>query len=248
MSNDTKTDKGAILIIGATGGIGSVLTRRLAAEGRQLVLAARSKEPLDTLADEVGGKAIVTDATTFDDVQALVKDAGALSGAVNLCGSILLKPAHQTSEADFQETVALNLTSSFALVRAMGPVLRKGGGSIVLMSSAAAAVGLANHEAIAAAKAGVEGLARAAAATYAAQKIRINCVAPGLVDTPLAEGITKNETALKASTAMHPLRRIGNPEDIAAAIHWLLSDESSWMTGQTVGVDGGLARVRSRAG
>jgi NAD(P)-dependent dehydrogenase (short-subunit alcohol dehydrogenase family) len=115
------------------------------------------------------------------------------------------------------------------------------------MSSAAASVGLANHEAISAAKAGVEGLVRSAAATYAPHDIRVNCVAPGLVDTPLAKSITSNETALKASTAMHPLRRIGKPGDIARVIEWLLGPEATWITGQALGVDGGLARVRSRS-
>ena len=106
---------------------------------------------------------------------------------------------------------------------------------------------MANHEAIAAAKAGVVGLMRSAAATYAANGIRFNAVSPGLVDTPLSQKITSNDRTLAASTALHPLGRIGTPEDVAEAVCWLLSPASSWVTGQVIGVDGGLATLKVRA-
>lgn len=115
----------------------------------------------------------------------------------------------------------------------------------MLLSSAAARHGFANHEAIAAAKAGIIGLTLSAAATYARQKIRVNCVAPGLVRTPLTIGITSNEIMLKNSAAMHALGRIGEPEEVAAAIRFLL--ESEWVTGQVLGVDGGLSSVFVRS-
>jgi NAD(P)-dependent dehydrogenase (short-subunit alcohol dehydrogenase family) len=236
------------LIVGATGGIGSELSRRLAESGARLVLAARGRERLEALAREVGGQAIVADATSFAAMDELVAAAGPLDGAVNLCGSILLKPAHLTSEDEFAETITRNLHTSFALVRAAIKPLRASRGSIVLMSSAAGSTGIANHDAIAAAKAGVEGLVRSAAATYATFGIRVNGVAPGLVDTPLAPAITSNKTSLEASIAMHPLRRIGTPADVAGLIQWLLGAEASWMTGQVLGIDGGLARVRARGG
>jgi len=140
----------------------------------------------------------------------------------------------------------LNLVSAFATVRAAVGVMRKSGGSIVLMASAAAEIGLANHEAIAAAKAGVIGLMRSAAATYAAQGIRVSAVAPGLVETPMSARITSNEAARKTSIAMHPLGRLGRPEDVAEPICWLLSPASSWVTGQVIGVDGGLASLKTR--
>lgn len=247
MPPSTDPERPSYLIVGATGGIGSSLTRSLASTGARLVLAARDGDRLAQLAAEVGGEAFVADVTSFEAAEQLVSAAGPLDGVVNLCGSILLKAAHQTSEAEFRLTIEQNLMTSFALLRAsIGPLRRKGG-SIVLVSSAAASVGLANHEAISAAKAGIEGLVRAAAATYASQNIRVNCVAPGLVDTPLASAITSNESALKASTSMHPLRRIGQPVDVARVIAWLLGPESSWITGQTLGVDGGISRVRSRS-
>jgi NAD(P)-dependent dehydrogenase (short-subunit alcohol dehydrogenase family) len=124
--------------------------------------------------------------------------------------------------------------------------MKSTGGSVVLMSSCAAGIGLANHEAISAAKAGIEGLVRSAAATYASTGIRFNAVAPGLVATPMARRITENEGALKASIAMHPLGRIGNAREIAAAIAFLLAPENNWITGQTLGVDGGLSRLKVR--
>jgi NAD(P)-dependent dehydrogenase (short-subunit alcohol dehydrogenase family) len=119
---------------------------------------------------------------------------------------------------------------------------------VVLFSTAAAAVGLPNHEAIAAAKAGVEGLVRSAAATYASQGLRFNAIAPGLVRTPLSARITSSETALKASVAMHPLGRIGEPDEVASLAAWLLGPDATWATGQVYTLDGGLAALRARSG
>ena len=118
-------------------------------------------------------------------------------------------------------------------------------GSIVLVSSGAATIGLAHHEAISAAKAGVEGLIRSAATSYAASGIRINGVAPGLVKTPLSSAITENSETLKHSLKFHPLGRIGMAQDIALPIAWLLSDESSWISGEIIAVDGGLAHLKT---
>ena len=142
--------------------------------------------------------------------------------------------------------MSLNVRPAFGRTRAAGKHMKGTGGSGVLMSSCAASVGLPNHEAIAAAKAGVEGLVRAAAATYAGSGLRFNAVAPGLVATPMAMRITENESALKASVAMHPLVRIGQPEDVAPSIAFLLGEASAWTTGQVLGVDGGLARLKGR--
>lgn len=234
------------LIIGAGGGIGQALAQQLSDKGWNLVLAGRTSEKLETVASRTGGTTHVVDATDFDAVEAILAEHSDIRHAVNLAGSILLKSAHQTSESEFTQTIDQNLRTAFALVRACGLSWRQGGGSIVLMSTCASQIGLANHEAIAAAKAGVEGLTRSAAASYAARRIRCNAVAPGLVETPLASRLTSNEGARKASEAMHPLGRIGTADEVARLIAFLLDPQNDWMTGQVIGIDGGLARVRAR--
>jgi NAD(P)-dependent dehydrogenase (short-subunit alcohol dehydrogenase family) len=211
-------------------------------------MASRSEERLRPLADELGAEMFAVDAANVDAVAEVVTDAqnalGNLDGIVNCVGSVFLKPAHRTSIEEWEEILTTNLTTAFAVVRAAGLTLRSSGGSVVLMSTAAARTGLRNHEAIAAAKGGVISLALSAAATYARSNIRFNVVAPGLVRTPATTRITDNETNAKASLSMHPLGRFGEPEDIAAAIQWLLDPENSWVTGQVIGVDGGLADLK----
>lgn len=234
------------LVIGAAGGIGRKLVELLHRDGWSLVLAGRTAEGLEEVAASCNAQTVALDARDFDAVDAAFQVHPGITGAVNLSGSILLKPAHLTTALDFEETIGLNLRTAFALTRAAGKHMKSTGGSVVLMSSCAATVGLANHEAISAAKAGVEGLVRSAAATYAGNGIRFNAVAPGLVATPMAKRITENEGALRASVAMHPLGRIGQPEDVARAIAFLLNPASDWTTGQVLGVDGGLARLKGR--
>ena len=241
-----------VLIVGGSGGIGSALARRLAARGQRLVITGREPERLAAVAAETGATALPLEARDSAAVDALFPSVlashGRLDGVVNCAGSILLKPAHLLSDAEFADTLAINLTTAFYLVRAAARVMMRqaGGGSIVLCSSVAAQRGLVNHEASAAAKAGVEGLARAAAASYARYGVRVNCVAPGLTRTELARSLTQNETVAKMSAAMHPLGRIGEPTEVASAIDWLLNAEQSWVTGQVLGVDGGLGRVQAR--
>ncbi len=233
------------VITAAYGGTGTALTRRLAAKGHELLLIGRNGDKLAALCAEVSAQYVVTDLTNLEAVEAAVQAFGPVDGIVNCAGSILLKPAHITTEAEFQQTLDTNLKTAFITLRA-GVKNMPNGGSVVLISTAAARLGYANHEAIAAAKAGVMGLALSAAATYAARNIRVNCVAPGLVDTPLASRITGNEAALKASTAMHALNRIGKPEDIASMIDFLLDPLNAWITGQVFGVDGGLGTIRAK--
>lgn len=238
------------LVVGAAGGIGTALCRRLNARGAALILAGRDEARLNALSNEVGGEVAPVDARDFDAMSVVVADAAMrhsrLDGVVNLAGSIVLKPAHSTSMQDYSDVIATNLTTAFAVVRAAGPVLGRTGGSIILMSSAAARVGLPNHDAIAAAKAGVIGLGLSAAATYAARGVRVNVVAPGLVRTPLAARLVNNDASRKASEAMHALGRIGEPEEVASMIDWLLDPAQSWITGQVFGIDGGLSTVRAR--
>lgn len=246
---DPKTNP-VCVILGATGGIGSEVCRRLAARGARLVIGARGEDRLRELAAQLDAQAFSLDATQAQLVDQCLARAvelyGRVDGVANCVGSLLLKPAHLTSDDEWAETLATNLTSAFYTVRSAARAMIKTGGSIVLSSSVVARVGLSNHEAIAASKAGVAGLVLSAAATYAARGIRVNCVAPGLVQTPLTARLTANETALKASQAMHPLGRVGQPSDVASAIEWLLDPAQSWVTGQVMSIDGGLSTVRAR--
>jgi NAD(P)-dependent dehydrogenase (short-subunit alcohol dehydrogenase family) len=238
------------LILAATSGIGGALARRIRAAGGAVIPAGRNREKLASIAGELGETGIEFDSASFESVESAVQQAAARHGrldGVALCsGSLLLKPAHLTTEAEYRATMAANIDAAFAAVRAAAKAMMNTGGSIVLVSSAAARIGLANHEAIAAAKGAIIGLTLSAAASYAARGIRVNCVAPGLTETPLTARITGNETSRKASEAMHALGRIGRPEDIASAMAWLLDPQNNWVTGQVIGVDGGLATVRPR--
>jgi NAD(P)-dependent dehydrogenase (short-subunit alcohol dehydrogenase family) len=247
---DIQNNPPAYLILGATGGIGSELSRQLAATGARLMLGARSSEDLEKLAAELPAHHFRLDATQTHEIDRCVKETvniyGRLDGIAHCVGSVLLKPAHLTSDEEWASVLAVNLTSAFATVRAAARAMRRGGGSIVLTSSAAARVGIANHEAIAAAKAGIIGLVLAASATYAKNNIRLNCVAPGLVRTPMTEHITTSEASLKISLAMHPLARLGEPSDVASLMAWLLDPNQGWVTGQVFGVDGGLGTVHAR--
>jgi NAD(P)-dependent dehydrogenase (short-subunit alcohol dehydrogenase family) len=236
-----------VLITGGAGGIGSELARRLVARGDSVVLFGRRPDPLEALAAELGeaAQAVPGDAGNSADldraVQAAVGGTGRLDGLAHCVGSIFLKPLHLTTPDEFAQTLHVNVTTAFLACRAaLGPMRAQNAGSIVLLSTVAARQGLNYHEAISAAKAALEGLVRSAAVSYARANIRFNAVAPGLTDTPLAAPLLRNPASRAVSEAMHPLGRLGGPADIAAAIAFLLGPESPWITGQVLGVDGGL--------
>jgi 3-oxoacyl-[acyl-carrier protein] reductase len=249
-TNETP-DRPVYLVLGAGGGVGSSLAGILSKLGARLLLAGRDKGRLSSVAERTGGVAFPFDAMVPGEMERCATQAieahGRLDGIANCIGSVLLKPAHLTTDADWDDTLQRNLGTAFRTVRTAAKMMR-GAGSVVLFSSAAAGIGLPNHEAISAAKAGVEGLMRSAAATYAGRGLRFNAVAPGLVETPATARITSSEAGRKASLAMHPLGRLGRPEDVASVAAWLLSAESGWVTGQVFGVDGGLSSLKTRAG
>ena len=225
------------LVIAASSTIGQTVTSALKAQGDTVFTTARDKNKINP--------DFILDATDFDAVNKAFELAGAIDGVVNCCGSLLLNPAHTTSKEQYKNVIDCSLTTSFATAHAAGIHMRKGG-SVVLIASAAALVGLANHEAIAAAKAGIIGLAQSAAATYASRNLRFNVVAPGMIDSALTTQLIKNEAMYQASKAMHALGRIGKPEDVAQAILFLLNPLNNWITGQVIAVDGGLSRVRPK--
>ncbi|MHB1307607.1 MAG: SDR family NAD(P)-dependent oxidoreductase [Limisphaerales bacterium] len=238
------------LLIGGSGGVGSAVARRLVAAGNRVVIASRDTGRLQQVAGELGIEFNTVDATSSASVDELFatvqRDHGAPIGVAHCVGSILLKSAIATSDEEWRQTMSINLDSAFYVLRAAVRSMVADGGSVVLVSSAAARVGLANHEAIAAAKAGVQGLVLAAAASHARRGIRVNAVAPGLLRTPLTSSLLANEGTVKFSTALHALGRLGHPDDVASAICWLLDPAQSWVTGQVIGVDGGLGTLISR--
>ena len=238
-----------VLIVGGSGAIGGELAGILAAAGARVVVAGRDRPRLDAVAARTGAAVEHVEATDSASVDALfdrsAEALGGLDAVVSCVGSVLLKPAHRTSPEEWGQVLATNLSSAFWMVRAAGRVMT-GGGAVVLTSTAAAQVGLPNHEAIAAAKAGIEGLARSAAATYAPRNLRFNVVAPGLVRTPLTGAIVNHAPSLAASLALHAVRRVGEPGDVARMMAFLVDPQNDWITGEVFSVDGGLGRIKAR--
>ncbi|NBV06761.1 MAG: SDR family oxidoreductase [Proteobacteria bacterium] len=225
------------LVIAASSSIGQALVEKLKNDGHQVFQTARTDAKITP--------DFYLDATDFLAVEEVFRQVGEIDGVVNCSGSLLLKSAHLTSQDEYKSVIANSLDTAFATVRAAGKYMRKGG-SVVLISSAAAMTGLANHEAIAAAKAGIIGLTMSAAASYASQNLRFNAVAPGLTATNLTKIITENEKSLSVSQAMHALGRIGSAAEVANAVAFFLDPQNSWITGQVLGVDGGLGSVRPK--
>lgn len=239
------------IVTGATGAIGSATARRLSAAGWTVALVGRDAARVKAAAEELrpSARGFVADATDSGAVDAafgqIVERMGPPAGLVHAVGSTLLKPAQLISDAEFDEVLDVNLRSAFYALRAFVRAVPRGsGGSIVLFSTAATRIGLMNHEAISAAKGGVDGLVAAAAATYASRAIRVNALAPGLVRSNLTRRLTDNESTLRASEAMHPLGRLGHPHDVAGLATFLLTDDAAWITGQVIAVDGGLSGIK----
>ena len=182
-----------ILIIGAAGGIGSQVLKDFSEDPSHNLLVGHHHKKVDT-----DHETFSLDASRFEEVENFVNRGlekfGNVDAIINLAGNLILKPAHLSSEEEFYETIDINLKSSFGTVRAAGKLLKDC--SVILLSTAAASIGLSNHELISSAKSGVEGLAKSAAKTYSRKNIRVNTVSPGLVDTPLSKKITSSASLL----------------------------------------------------
>jgi len=237
------------LVTGAAGGLGRELAARLAAEGWTLVVASRDPARLAAAYGEQHLQ-IAADCSTVAGARQIIETARArdlLPSALAHCvGNIRLGALHRMAEEDLDACLQANLVSAFHTLAAFVGGLRAGArsGAAVLVSSAAARIGTPNHEAVAAAKAGVEGLVRGAAATYASAGIRINAVAPGILDTPASAGIIANAAAREAAARQYPLAGIGSAHEVAALMAWLLSDAAGRITGQVWSVDGGFSAIR----
>lgn len=228
------------LVVGGTSGIGLEVTTALSNDGANVYILSRGKHQA---IDRPGASQYICDVTAdapeFPDIDE------PFAGLAYLPGSITLKPFHLLREKSFQDDLNVNL---FGAVKTIQRYLKnlKGAGdaSIVLMSTVAVQTGLPYHASIASAKGAVEGLTRSLAAELA-PKIRVNAVAPSLTDTPLATSLLNQPAKRESAAERHPLKRVGSPEDIADAVTFLLSERSSWMTGQILHVDGGLSSARS---
>lgn len=223
-----------ILLIGGSHGIGLSIAQQLQKDNN-LFIASRSKEGLSGLS----GSHIPFDATSDDLDISLLPDE--LHGFVYCPGSINLKPFKMMSLDTFNEDMKINF---FSMVKVMKTILPKlaDGASVVLFSTVAVGTGMPFHTSVASAKGAIEGFAKSMAAEYA-PRLRVNVIAPSLVDTPLAGRLLNNDKKREMMAERHPLKRVGTAEDIANIAVFLLSDRSTWMTGQIVGVDGGIGNL-----
>lgn len=230
-----------ILIVGASSGIGLATARLLSKLNANLYTASRTHSP--ELA-ELGTTFLELDVTQPLGT-ALDGLPEVLHGVVYCPGSIKLRPFERIPLADFQADFQLNVLGAVQVLQACMKRLKKAdGASVVLFSTVAADTGMSFHASIATAKAAVEGLTRALAAEYAASNIRVNCVAPSLTDTPLAAALLNTPEKQEAGAKRHPLQRIGQPQDLAYMSSFLLSDHSSFITGQVMNVDGGMGNLK----
>ena len=231
------------LVVGGTSGIGLAATRRLVAAGHEGIVWSRRSEP-DSIPEperqHIEYRRVDVTSDLPDDLEA----PSNLDGLLYAPGSISLAPFRGLKLSVFEDDYNVNVLGAVRVLQKVLPALvADEGASVVLMGSVAASTGMSFHASIAAAKSAVTGLARSLAAELAAKNVRVNVVSPSLTDTPLASRLLDNDRKRASSAERHPLKRVGTPEDQAAAITFLLSPETSWITGQVLGVDGGLSSL-----
>lgn len=228
-----------IVIVGCGSGIG-LETAKVLSENHQIIGISRTKNPqLENINMKFYEKDILSD--SLDDIDF----PDIIDGLVYAPGSINLKPFNRLSEEDFKNDFNINVLGAVKCIQKLLPNLKKSGnGSVVLYSSVAAKTGMPFHASVAASKCAVEGLTRSLAAEFSSQKIRVNAIAPSLTETPLASQLLSTPEKREASAKRHPLQRIGNANEIARLTAFLLSDDTSWITGQVFGIDGGLSTIK----
>src|SRR6056300_574493 len=230
------------LIFGATGSIGLSLAEQLKNSGNDIHLIARNESEVSSIAEKLGCTFTVADVLEEGFIEKVKADVSEIKGIEYCVGSIDLKPLRMVTEQDFNKCMKLNLYSAVEAIKGYQESLKKNKGSIVLFSTVAAQRGFTNHTIIASAKAAVEGLTVSLAAEFA-PSIRVNCIAPSLIKSKIAEFLLKNEKIAEDIAKLHPLKRIGEGIDFSALASFLLSKDSSWITGQIIGVDGGRSSV-----
>jgi len=241
-------DNKVVWIIGATGGIGRCISSNLKKEDWTVIGSARDETNLTNFSNETGIETRPVDARNNTEMQqvanSIKEDYGKIDAVVLAVGTIFLRPTHATSAEQFMETVEQNLLTAHNTINSTAKIMMKEkNGRIILFSSAAASIGMPNHGAISASKAGLEGLARATASEYAKRGIRINVVSPGLTDTPLASKILSSDAAREISNNKNPSGRIGIASEVGDVASWLVSKAPDWITGEVIHVDGGLSNI-----
>ena len=241
------TDKNA-LVTGASGGIGWAIARALHAAGARVGLSGTRAGALDALAGELGDGAfaVPADLSSANGAKTLVKDAEAALGGidilVNNAGLTRDQLAVRMSDEDWQMVLDVNLTAAFRLSRGcLRGMMKKRWGRIVSVTSIVGISGNPGQANYAASKAALIGMSKSLAQEVASRNITINCVAPGFIDTPMTEGLSDEQK--QDLTARIPAGRLGEPADVAGACVFLASDEASYVTGQTLHVNGGMAMI-----
>ena len=230
------------LIFGATGSVGSSLAEQLKNSGNDIHLVARNEGEVKVIADKLGCSYTVADVLEDGFIEKVKADINEIKGIAYCVGSIDLKPLRMVTEADMNKCMKLNLYSAIEAIKGYQESLKKNKGSVVLFSTVAAQRGFTNHTIIASAKAAVEGLTVTLAAEFA-PNIRVNCIAPSLSKSKIAEPMLKNPAIAEGIAKAHPLKRLGEGKDSAALAKFLITEESSWITGQVIAVDGGRSKL-----
>ena len=232
------------VILGATGAIGSSLSKKLVESGDQVHLVGRDQSSLSELAKNLNSSFTVCDVLEENFSEKIVNDLKdvPINGLAFCVGSIDLKPLKLTKKSDFMQSFNLNLISATEVIKSLADNLKKNKGSIVLFSTVAVKQGFPNHAIVSSSKGAIEGLTLALAAELA-PNVRINCIAPSLTNSKISNFLLKNEKMAESIAKMHPLKRIGEGSDSASIAKFLLSEESSWITGQILGIDGGRSSV-----
>jgi len=230
------------LIFGATGSVGSSLAEQLKNSGNDIHLVARNESDVKAIAEKLGCSYTVADVLEDGFIEKVKSDIDEIKGVAYCVGSIDLKPLRMVTEADMNKCMKLNLYSAIEAIKGFQESLKKNKGSVVLFSTVAAQRGFTNHTIIASAKAAIEGLTVTLAAEFAPH-IRVNCIAPSLSKSKIAEPMLKNPAIAEGIAKAHPLKRLGEGKDSAALAKFLITEESSWITGQIIAVDGGRSKL-----
>ena len=230
------------LIFGATGSVGSSLAEQLKNSGNDIHLVSRNESEVRKIAEKLDCSYTIANVLEDGFIEKVKSNINDIKGIAYCVGSIDLKPLRMITEADMNKCMKLNLYSAIEALKGYQESLKKNKGSVVLFSTVAAQRGFTNHTIIASAKAAIEGLTVTLAAEFA-PFIRVNCIAPSLSKSKIAEPMLKNTTIAEGIAKAHPLKRLGEGKDSAALAKFLITEESSWITGQIIAVDGGRSKL-----